>query len=82
VAGLVVVVLLVLCASGSSASNGRASPSTHGQATTRSGMRLTSSVFALDRSPAIATTANVRQFLAGIKESVLASGLLTGIYGT
>jgi hypothetical protein len=38
-------------------------------------------VFALSRTPRIAPTANVRQFLAAISGSVVASGRLTGIYG-
>ena len=38
-------------------------------------------VFALSRPPAIASTANVRRFLAAIKGSVVASGHLTGLYG-
>jgi Raf kinase inhibitor-like YbhB/YbcL family protein len=38
-------------------------------------------VFALARSPEIAPTANVEQFLDAIKGSVLARGELTGTYG-
>ena len=38
-------------------------------------------VFALARTPQIAATANVRQFLDGIRGDVLASGRVTGLYG-
>jgi phosphatidylethanolamine-binding protein (PEBP) family uncharacterized protein len=38
-------------------------------------------VFALARPPQIAPTANVRQFLDGIRGDVLASGRVTGLYG-
>jgi Raf kinase inhibitor-like YbhB/YbcL family protein len=38
-------------------------------------------VFALDREPEIAPTANVHQFLDGIKGSVIAEGHLTGLFG-
>jgi Raf kinase inhibitor-like YbhB/YbcL family protein len=38
-------------------------------------------VFALDREPQIAPTANVRQFLDGIRGSVIAEGHLTGLFG-
>ncbi len=39
------------------------------------------SVFALDRAPQIAPTANVHQFLDGIRGSVIAEGRLTGRFG-
>lgn len=38
-------------------------------------------VFALSRQPEIAPTANVEQFLDGIRGSVLAQGRLTGTFG-
>jgi Raf kinase inhibitor-like YbhB/YbcL family protein len=38
-------------------------------------------VFALDRHPEIAPTANVHQFLEGIRRSVIGEGRLTGRYG-
>jgi hypothetical protein len=37
-------------------------------------------LFALDRAPQIAPTANVTQFLAGIRGRVIATGRLTGTY--
>ncbi len=38
-------------------------------------------LFALDREPQIAPTANIRQFLDGIRGSVIAEGHLTGLFG-
>ena len=38
-------------------------------------------VFALDHEPQLAPTANVHQFLDGIRGSVIAEGQLTGLFG-